>query len=483
MRRFGGFEGKEVEKSEDRSGKGYRILVVEDDAVTSLFLHDMLRRLDHDVVALASTGGEAIRWAEAQQPDVILMDLWLAGPMSGIEAAGQIRQRLDIPVVFVTAHSDESTLLQAQATQPYGFVLKPFDQNDLRVAIEIALHKHRIDAQLRRSEQRFATTLNAIGEAVISTDARSVVDFMNGAAAALAGVAAGEAIGKPVASLLKLVDPASQQPLAVDQAWNGEAVLVDGTGREVPIVGSIANISPDRTEAAGQVMVLRDVTEHRRMVELRERQRIEEIIAEVSEAERRRFGQDLHDGLGQMLTGVAFLCKTLEQKLAGKSQQESDETKTISKLLGEAIETAREIARGLLPVPAQADGLVQALKSLADQITSQFQIECEFLDASSVRISDPGTANHLFRIAQEAVNNAVKHASPQRIDICLQAADATGCLTIKDNGRGISSAASGRGSGLDIMRHRAAAIGGSLRVSADPGGGTVMTCFFPFNHD
>ena len=153
MRRFGGFEGKEVEKSEDRSGKGYRILVVEDDAVTALFLHDTLRRLDHDVVALASTGGEAIRWAEAEQPDVILMDIWLAGPMSGIEAAGQIRQRLDIPVVFVTAHSDESTLRQAQATQPYGFVLKPFDQNDLRVAIEIALHKHRIDAQLRWSEQ------------------------------------------------------------------------------------------------------------------------------------------------------------------------------------------------------------------------------------------------------------------------------------------------------------------------------------------
>src|SRR5439155_1142471 len=163
----GGFEEKEVEKSEDRSGKGYRILVVEDDAVTALFLHDTLRRLDHDVVALASTGGEAIRWAESKQPDVILMDIWLAGPMSGIEAA-----------------------------------------------------------------------------------------------AALAGVAAGAAIGKPVASLLKLVDPASQQPLAVDQAWNGEAVLVDGTGREVPIVGSIANISPDRTEGAGQVMVLRDVTEH-----------------------------------------------------------------------------------------------------------------------------------------------------------------------------------------------------------------------------
>src|SRR5437867_9318949 len=324
MRRFGGFEGKEVEKSEDRSGKGYRILVVEDDAVTSLFLHYMLRRLDHDVDALASTGGEAIRWAEAEQPDVILMDIWLAGPMIGIEAAGQIRQRLDIPVVFVTAHSDESTLLQAQATQPYGFVLKPFDQNDLRVAIEIALHKHRIHAHLQRSEQRFATTLKAIGEAVISTDTRGMVDFMNGAAVALAGVATGEALGKAVASFLKLIDAASRQPLVLDQPWNGEAVLVNVTGREFPIVGSIANIAPEGNEvAAGQVIVLQDLTEHQRMVELRERQRVEKIIAEVSEAERRRFGQDLHDGLGQMLTGVAFLCKTLEQKLASKSLQES----------------------------------------------------------------------------------------------------------------------------------------------------------------
>ena len=458
---------------------GYRILVVEDDGVTALSLQDVLRRLEHDVVGLASTGREAITLAEAEQPDIILMDIWLAGPMSGIEAARQIRQRLDIPIVFVTAHSDESTLRQAQGAQPYGFVLKPFDQNDLRVAIEVALHKHRIDGHLQRSERRFATTLEAIGEAVISTDARGMADFINGAADALTGVPAGQALGKPVASFLKLVDPKSREPLAADRPWNGEAVLVDVTGREVPVVGSIANISSDRAEAAGQVMVLRDVTEDRRTAELLERQRVEEIIAEVSEAERRRFGQDLHDGLGQMLTGVAFLCKTLEQKLASRSQQESADAKTMSDLLGDAIQSTRELARGLLPVPPQPDGLVLALKNLADQITSQFQIECAVQELSYAQISDPSTATHLFRIVQEAVNNAVKHAGAQRIDICLQAEQATGCLSVRDNGRGISSEASGRGSGLDIMRHRAATIGGSLRVSAYPGGGTVMTCRFP----
>ena len=151
----------------------------------------------------------------------------------------------------------------------------------------------------------------------------------------------------------------------------------------------------------------------------------------------------------------------------------------MSDLLGDAIQSTRELARGLLPVPPQPDGLVLALKNLADQITSQFQIECAVQELSYAQISDPSTATHLFRIVQEAVNNAVKHAGAQRIDICLQAEQATGCLSVRDNGRGISSEASGRGSGLDIMRHRAATIGGSLRVSADPGGGTVMTCRFP----
>lgn len=462
---------------------GCRILVAEDDAAIALHMQDVLRRLAYDVVALASTGGEAVSRAKAVQPDLVLMDISLPGNMSGIDAASRIRLSMDVPVVFVTAHSDEATLRQAQATEPYGFVLKPFDQNDLRVAIEVALHKHRGDARLRRSERRFATTLKAIGEAVISTDANGAIDFINGAAETLIGVALGEALGKPLASFLNLVDPGSREPVAIDQPWHGEAVLVNAAGRRVPVVGSSANISSDGNEPSGQVLVLRDITEDRRMSEIRERHRIEQTIAEVSEAERRRFGQDLHDGLGQMLTGVAFLSKTLEQKLESRSQPESADAKNIGKLLGEAIESARDLARGLSPVPAQPDGLAVALERLADQITSQFQIECDFIDASAVGISNPATATHLFRIAQEAVNNAVKHSSPQRIDIGLQAEAGNGCLSVRDNGRGIPANLPRRGRGLNIMRHRAGAIGGSLKISANPGGGTVVSCFFTLKDD
>jgi PAS domain S-box-containing protein len=456
----------------------YRVLVVEDDAATALIIKEMLGRLGYEVVAVASTAADATQLAKAGQPHVVLMDISLPGEMTGIQAGDWIRQNLDIPVVFVTAYSDESTLCQAQATEPYGFILKPVDKNDLRIAIELALTKHRIDVRLRWSQRRFATTLKAIGDAVISTDANGTIDFVNDAAVALIGIPASEALARPLATVVKLVDPQSRQPLRFDQHWKNAAVLLTAFGQEVPVAGSIANISSDKDEVAGQVLVLRDITEERRLVELRERQRAEKVMTEASDAERRRFGQELHDGLGQMLTGIAFLCKRLEDNLAGRSQPEAADVREICKLLRDTMECTREIARGLLPVPARPDGLVLALERFADQITSQFRIACNFSGAPSVLISDPAVANHLFRIAQEAVNNAVKHARPNRIDIDLQTADHTGHLSIRDNGRGFSSTLK-RGNGIDIMRHRASAIGGALEIFEQSPGGAVVKCEFP----
>src|SRR5207253_8281978 len=110
----------------------YRVLVVEDDATTALFVKGVLGQLGYEVTGVASTGAEGIKYAESGQPHVIILDISLAGGMTGIQAGDWIRQNLDIPIIFVTAHSDEATLRQAQAVEPYGFVLKPFDKNDLR---------------------------------------------------------------------------------------------------------------------------------------------------------------------------------------------------------------------------------------------------------------------------------------------------------------------------------------------------------------
>jgi two-component system sensor kinase FixL len=457
----------------------YRVLVVEDDATTAVFTKGVLKQLGYEVTAVTSTAADGIKEAEAGLPHVVIMDISLGAGMSGIQAGDWIRQNLDIPVIFVTAHSDESTLRQAQAVEPYGFVLKPFDKNDLRVAIEIALTKHRIDSRLRWSQRRFATTLKAIGDAVISTDAKGSIDFMNGAAEQLIGVPLAEVLGKPLGYFVNLIDPQDRNPVELNESWKSDALLINAAGSEIPVTGSIAGISNESKVGAGQVLVLRDITEERRLAELRERQRAQKIMAEVSEAERRRFGQDLHDGLGQMLTGIAFLCKKTEANLAGRSQPEAGDVAEIGKLLRNTIECTREIARGLLPVPARPEGLVMALERLADQMTSHSGIDCSFSASSAIVIADPAKATHLFRIVQEAVNNALKHAGATHIDIFLTNDDDSASISIKDDGHGIPADRPMRGSGIEIMRHRASAVEGTLDIATQVGAGTNVTCHFP----
>lgn len=456
----------------------YRVLVVEDDAAIVLFLSDVLRRQGYVIAGIAATGKDAIRLANLEMPDVILMDVSLAGGMTGIQAATQIRQHLDLPIIFATAHSDEATLRGVQANEPYGFVLKPYDLNDLRVAIEIAIHKHRVDQNLRRSEQRFSMTLKAIADAVVSTRQTGAIDFYNDSAAKLTGVPAQNAIGKSVTTVVTLLDSITDELLSMGKSWNGAATLVDAQKQRIPVSASIANIASDGGPTLGQVLVLRDVREQQRIADFQESQRVQRIIEEVSESERRRIGQDLHDGLGQMLTGAAFLCTRLEEQLTTPSPDGAKQAARIGTILGEAIESARDLSHGLLPVPEGPGGLAIALERLAEQVTSRCGIECDFVDASANLISSPAVANHLFRICQEAVNNAVKHANSKRIDIHLRTDRDSGTLTISDDGSGIIQNPKRRGSGLDIMRQRATTIGGALKIVNRAGAGSTVSCSF-----
>ncbi len=126
-----------------------RIMIVEDLSITALDLKNRLRRMGYEVLALAGSGEEAIQKAEETRPDLILMDIRLKGDMDGVEAAQRIREKLDIPVIYLTAHADDTTLQRAMVTGPYGYVLKPFEEKELRITIEMALHRHRGEVRLR----------------------------------------------------------------------------------------------------------------------------------------------------------------------------------------------------------------------------------------------------------------------------------------------------------------------------------------------
>ena len=215
-------------------------------------------------------------------------------------------------------------------------------------------------------------------------------------------------------------------------------------------------------------------------IDITERKHLEKAILDISAREQRRIGQDLHDGLGQHLTGIAFMAKVHEAKLAEQKRPDTEDAAKIVKLVNEAIHKTRELARGLLPVVSDSHGLMSALQLWAAEIEDLFGVSCRFQCETPVLIHDDTMATHLYHIAQEAVNNAIKHGEPGKVLIQLTAEQGRGTLRIEDDGKGVAdNPANTQGMGLHIMNYRAGMIGGVLEVRPGTTGGIVVTCAFP----
>ncbi len=217
--------------------------------------------------------------------------------------------------------------------------------------------------------------------------------------------------------------------------------------------------------------------------DITERKSLEEAILEISSTEQRRIAQDLHDGLGQHLTGIAFMSKVLEEKLCDKSLPEAGEAAKIVKMVNQAIENTRQLARGLHPVAAEPLGLMSALKRWAGEVEELFHIRCSFRCTKPLPIRDPNLATHLYRIAQEAVNNAIRHGKSKNIVVGLSGKHGAGTLIIKDDGEGFPKEQVGQpGVGLSIMNYRADMVGGSVKVQPNEDRGITVTCVFPIRN-
>ncbi|MGV3533958.1 MAG: ATP-binding protein, partial [Chthoniobacteraceae bacterium] len=258
-----------------------------------------------------------------------------------------------------------------------------------------------------------------------------------------------------------------------------ELQLQHGTGQIEPIEtqrmrrdGSLVDVScwyaplfKADGEPAGTMGIFMDITE---------RKRLERALLETSEREQRRIGQDLHDHLCQHLLGVACVLKAL----AASGQQQPIDRGALNQaahLVNEGVMQARKIARGLHPVELDAEGLMSALRELADRTNSAVpcELECDY----PVLVNDPAAAMHIYRIAQEAVANALRHACPSRIRIELVEHGDRVVLNVNDDGIGLPAEADNRESmGLHIMKYRANAIGGTLKLETPPAGGTRVTC-------
>lgn len=253
-----------------------RILIVEDEGLIARDIEHMVSNSGYEVCGIAGTGKEAIEKAEAAQPDLILMDIILRGEMDGVEAAEKIRERSNIPVIYLTAHTDENTLQRAKLTEPLGYTLKPVEQKELITVIEMALYKHQMESKLVEREGWLSTILQSIGEGVIATDPFGNITFMNQVAENLTGWKQPESIDKPLSSVLHLVDEDTGKLIRVsipDLICGSSQGAVDGNlqivnfAEKIPIEITTTAIRDEKENINGLVLVLHDLTERKRYEE------------------------------------------------------------------------------------------------------------------------------------------------------------------------------------------------------------------------
>jgi signal transduction histidine kinase len=211
-----------------------------------------------------------------------------------------------------------------------------------------------------------------------------------------------------------------------------------------------------------------------------EHRRLEREIIDISERERHSIGADLHDNLGQQLTALELMC-TLAKGDASSHRELAERLDTMSRMLREAVAQTRFLARGLVPVGAEPDALQLGLAELAERTDTLGKLRCTFECPQPVALPDPFIAGHLYRIAQEAVNNGCKHARARHIVIRLEETSGRLQLSVRDDGHGLPSARAERadGIGLRVMRHRANVIGARLAVDSPRGGGVAVRCSLP----
>jgi signal transduction histidine kinase len=214
--------------------------------------------------------------------------------------------------------------------------------------------------------------------------------------------------------------------------------------------------------------------------EIEQRLRLQKELLEISEREQRRIGHDLHDSLCQHLTGTALAGHCLGQKLADKSLPETAEANRLVELVEEAIELTRTLAHSLHPIGIQSGRLTDNFQELASGVSERFKVTCSFECGKVAPLFDVNTATHLYRIAQEAITNAVRHGRARHIGICLDLANHEIVLTITDDGVGLPENARNKdGMGLRIMAYRADIIGATFNIERLPVTGTRVTCILP----
>jgi PAS domain S-box-containing protein len=475
---------------------GTKILIVEDEGIEALDIQQRLVSLGYPLPEIALSGEEAMTKAKEICPDLVLMDIKLHGEMDGVTAAQQIRDRLGIPIIYLTAYADERTLQRAKITEPYGYIVKPFKERELHITIDMALYKHKMEKRLKESEKWFSTTLRSIGDAVIATDELGKIKFMNPVAEELTGWRFEEVKAKDLSMIFSIINRDSRQPVenpmtkvlreGFSVGLANHTILIARNGKEIPIDDSAAPIKDDKGQIIGAILVFRDITgrvqteealrkaydelevmveertadlqlsnEHLKE-EIRQRNlaedRLQEKNLELEKACRAkdRFLANMSHELRTPLTAIIGFTGTLLMRLPGPLTKEQDNqlqniaasgTHLLS-LINDLLDMAK-IESGkveIRPEPVSCQSVLQevvaTLRPMAEGkgISLTFQVPEHELVIKTDRRA-------LTQILINLVNNAIKYTEKGEVRLDLKGGVVNGCqqieFSVTDTGIGI----------------------------------------------
>jgi two-component system sensor kinase FixL len=414
-----------------------------------------------DWVASYEEGLKALR---ENRHDACLLDYRL-GVRTGLELLREATALgVQIPIIILTGSDDPEVDLEATELGAADFLLK--DQLEpvmLERVIRYSVQHAEALKALQKSHERFRLLFERSLDAILISDGRGRFVEVNGAACRLLG------LGREQLLQWKWSDLSAQslhQPSPRRSEGLGELTFTKPNGERCFIEFSSTQLAADLN-----LSILRDVTERRAL---------EHEIQEISEREQRRLGQDLHDGLGQSMTGIAFLAKVLQQKLQAKDLEEAEAAGSIASLINEALAQTRRLSRGLCPVELDANDIEAALGQLAENLRTLFSVSCELQCEPEMKISDNAVAVHLYRIAQEAATNAIKHGRAKNIGLSLYSTQSRLILKVTDDGAGMPPGThKGKGMGLRVMHHRARMIGATISLRPAKVRGVTVVCSLP----
>ena len=331
-----------------------------------------------------------------------------------------------------------------------------------------------IEYTLDQQAETFRTLAETAREGIILASTTGTIEYVNPAAESLFGYKPNELIGASLKCLMPREQAAAHDGYMQRYLQTGFAKII-GSGRQLvakrkdgtrfPIHLSIGDIRTSQVRLfAGVIM------------DMSEQQQLQREILEIPVSEQRRIGQELHDGLGQQLTGLGLLATSLVNKA---SKPEHELATKLARGLQEAISQVRALSRGLMPVDIDAGGFTNALTNLITDVRSHCSINIILSISERIRVVDNSSAMHLYRIAQEAINNAIKHAAADHIEVSVGLVGKRGCLAIRDDGKGMGKPPQKpSGIGLRIMQHRCGLIDAEFEILSSPGQGTEVRCYF-----